>query len=173
MFSLEKVGKSCRDCSGKCCTFTANSMQTTPLETLEVVDWLESENRIDLGLVELLKDCVRKFRLDQEISTGKGTTFRRTYTCPFFKNQNLGCSIAPEVKPYGCLGFNPDGQRIRDGENCSSNIPLLEKRERRFSAMEAEKNSKIKNELSLTWDKSPFPLALLDVMERLDKLRRA
>lgn len=148
----------------------ANSMQTTPLETVEVVNWLKDQGRIDQDLIDKLKKCIADFRLDVEISTGRNSSFRRTYTCPFFKDQSLGCSIAPEVKPYGCLGFNPKKANIVDGEDCISNIELLNERDLMFSVLEQTENAKLVKELSLSWGKLPFPNALLDVMERKDLL---
>jgi Fe-S-cluster containining protein len=169
MQSLEEKGISCKDCNGKCCTFIANSMQTTPLETMEVYNWLKSEGRVDQELKAKLKKCIDDFRLDNEISTGKNSTFRRSYTCPFFMDRSLGCSIAPEVKPYGCLAFNPKVYGVTDGQHCDSRTDLLEDRDKRFAAQEELENERLKNDLGLYWDKYPFPVALLDIMERLDK----
>lgn len=169
MQSLEEKGISCKDCNGKCCTFIANSMQTTPLETMEVYNWLKSEGRVDQELKVKLKKCIDDFRLDNEISTGKNSTFRRSYTCPFFMDRSLGCSIAPEVKPYGCLAFNPRVYGVTDGQHCDSRTDLLEDRDKRFAAQEELENERLKNDLGLYWDKYPFPVALLDIMERLDK----
>jgi hypothetical protein len=168
MKALEEKEISCKDCNGKCCTFIANSMQTTPLETIEVYNWLKKEGRIDNSLKNKLQKCIKDFRLDMEISTGKNSTFRRSYTCPFFMDRNLGCSIAPEVKPYGCLAFNPKVYGITDGQHCESRIDLLEERDKRFASQENLENERLKKDLGLSWDKSPFPLALLDIMERLD-----
>lgn len=168
MKNLEEQKITCRDCNGKCCTFIANSMQTTPFETIEVYNWLKSEGRIDGELKKKLEKCVKDYRLDVEISTGKNSSFRRSYTCPFFMDQNLGCSIAPEVKPYGCLAFNPKVYGVTDGQHCDSRMDLLEERDKRFAAQEELENERLRKDLGLCWEKSPFPLALLDIMERLD-----
>ena len=100
----EKIN--CYSCIGLCCTFESNSMQVTPQEALDVVVLLEKQNRINQELIEMLKENIKKYRLDKEISTGKNSTFRRYYTCPFYKPGERGCTLTKEDKPYGCLGYN-------------------------------------------------------------------
>ena len=116
-------GLHCGSCSGTCCTFTSNSMQIDAEQALDMKNWLVQQERWNEETFKSLEDCVEEFRLDKEISHIK---IRRTYTCPFFKRSSLGCTIAPEVKPYGCLAFNPKEAGVTNGGNCRSNLDLLE-----------------------------------------------
>ena len=168
---MDRLGKekiSCASCTGRCCTSFANSMQCTPLEALEIVKWLQSKNGLTAHLEGLVRQCIEDYRLNYEIPTSRGVPFRRTYTCPFFNHGPLGCLLAPEIKPYGCLGFNPTSKDVTDGENCKSSFNLLEKRDELWSSSEADQIKQIKKELGLSWEKLPMPVALIDVMERLD-----
>lgn len=159
MTGLEEKNITCRDCTGKCCTFQANSMRMTALETEDLYQYLRSNSLFTETLKEKLKTCISEYRLDKDIPTKGGTSFRRTYTCPFFKHESLGCPLPPEVKPYGCLAFNALGTGVEDGENCASDLDLLKNRE---SDEEEEKNLKLKEELGYYWDKLPIPMALLE-----------
>ena len=143
-------------------------MQTTPLETKELLEYLKEEGRINDKLVKDLKATIKRYRLDQDLIHHKKSLIRRTYTCPFFKDQNMGCSIAPEAKPYGCLGFNAKSPAVKDGENCGSDIELLERRELLHIELESVENQKIKAELEIHWDKQPMPVALVELIEKLN-----
>lgn len=134
-------------------------MQMTALETEDLYQYLKTENKWNDELVLKLKECIREFRLDKEISTGKNSNFRRSYTCPFFKHESLGCPLPPEVKPYGCLAFNAMSSGVKDGEDCSSDLELLEKRETEEEVLE---NQKLKESKKYYWDKMPIPMALLE-----------
>ncbi len=123
MESAKNSGIHCGSCEGTCCTYAANSMQIDETQALEMKRWLEAQGRWNDQLFEKLKECVDEFRLDREISNVR---IRRSYTCPFYTGAKLGCSIAPEVKPYGCLAFNPRVGGLTHGGNCSSNRELLE-----------------------------------------------
>ncbi len=164
MDELEKASISCAQCGGTCCTFVANSMQVTPLEALEV--WAQLN---DLSILEKLENCVRFYRLDYEIGTGK-TNMRKTYTCPFFLKQNLGCPFPFEYKPYGCLAFNPVEVDSFQKENCCSNLTLLEKREGQFKEFENEMNDRLRQMLGLSWEKKDLPRALIDVYNCFKRL---
>jgi hypothetical protein len=169
MKEFDKTQINCATCTGKCCTSVANSMQCSPIESLEIFNWLNDEKLWDDNMILKLKTCISDYRLDYEIPTTRGVPLRRTYTCPFFNHGPLGCLLKPEIKPYGCLAFNPLSQKVSDGENCASNTDLLEQRDQLWSEFEEDQNSKLKKSLNLYWDKLPMPIALLDVMERLDK----
>ncbi len=169
MANLEQNSKDCASCSGLCCTFIANSMQTDPIQTLEIYNNLQSSDSFDAELVELLEDTVKNNRLDYEISTGKNSSFRRTYTCPFLNKGPKGCALSRKIKPYGCLGFNPNEVAVSEKGHCSVNIGLLSARERQFEALEDEINRRIKSDLALDWDKYPMPLALLKLHEAVKK----
>ncbi|MBT3583604.1 MAG: hypothetical protein HN509_01750 [Halobacteriovoraceae bacterium] len=151
----------CLGCSGPCCTFRSNSMQMTPLETLDLLDFLKSKKRWTEELRHQLQECVTEFRLDYDLDTGGGHNFRRTYTCPFFTPGPKGCSIEPNSKPYGCLGFNPQAKNISDGENCGADQELLLARDKRYAESEALANQALIERYALDWQKKAIPNALL------------
>lgn len=168
MFRLEKGGVDCFSCSGTCCTYLANSMMTTPLETLDLVLYLQEQGRIDLELQQLLLECIKRYRLDQEPpGDGRRGFVRRHYTCPFFATGPRGCSLSRNAKPYGCLGFNPQRAGIEHGGDCSANVPLLQQQAESWCEAEGMANARIRTELLLDWEKRPMPLALFDMINRL------
>lgn len=162
MAELEGKKIDCFNCTGTCCTFVANSMQITPLEALEILDWLNLDQSGLKDLSRKLKQTVSDYRLDHDLNTGKKALshFRRTYTCPFFHPGPKGCSLSRSAKPYGCLAFNP---RISgdSGSQCKSNTDLLIQRENEFSAFEDEANAKISAHYNISWKKLDLPRALL------------
>jgi Fe-S-cluster containining protein len=155
MRELEEKGWSCRACSGVCCTFVANSMRISPVEAWDLRRWLESEGRWTPELIERLRECVTRYRLDQEPGDGR-RTLRKTYTCPFYSGGPRGCTIHPDHKPYGCLAFNARRPGITEGGSCASAQDLLQARETSFPAENAANTA-------LTADPAPrpIPLALL------------
>lgn len=161
MQRLAEEHKHCAACPGHCCTSVANSMQTTPLETQDVLTYLREAGRWNDELKERLRLSVTKFRLDHIPGNGKRNYLRRTYDCPFFAGSSLGCTIPREVKPYGCLGFNPTAARETEGLSCGSDQELLLKREAVY-ADEASVNQQLQRQHKLWWDKLPLPLALLE-----------
>jgi len=169
MKSLEENDVDCASCDGHCCSYKSNSMQITPLETLELLNYLKENDRWTPDLKETLKDCVTTYRLDKDISTGKNSSFRRTYTCPFYIPGPKGCSISLEIKPYGCLAFNPR-KKGSSGENCKSNIDLLQLRDKENSDFEEVKNSELKETYQLWWNKLAIPVALLEFEKQSNKL---
>ena len=169
MTTLKNKGINCHQCSGPCCTFESNSMQITALEAVDIIQFLNSENRINADLILDLEENITQFRLNQWSGTGK-TNLRKTYTCPFFENAIKGCSISRNSKPIGCLAFNPVEPNITNGGSCKSNLSLLLSRESDFQSSETEINTKLKQLLNLYWDKAPIPVALIDVLKALDKI---
>ena len=158
----------CFNCTGTCCTFSANSMQISPLEAFEIILSLEvtTENILDLKIK--LKKNIKDYRLDHEIFLPKkiNPLLRKTYTCPFFVEGAKGCSIKKELKPYGCLGFNP---RIENdnGSQCLSNIEILKIREDSTNDAEEMANNFLRRELLLDWKKLEIPKAVLIILEKL------
>jgi hypothetical protein len=79
-------------------------MQITASEAREITTYLGDE-----GVAKIktkLEECVTEFRLD--ITQGQGQrVLRKNYTCPFFSHGPLGCTLPKEIKPVGCLAFNP------------------------------------------------------------------
>ena len=169
MDALESQNINCASCSGKCCTSVANSMQCSPIEAMEILNWLKEEDLWNKEMKQKLDTCIRDYRLDYEIPTTRGLALRRTYTCPFFNHGPLGCLLMPAIKPYGCLAFNPQSKEISNGENCSSDIKLLEKRDNDWAEFENLKNKEIMLSLSLAWDKLPMPIALLEIDKKIVK----
>jgi len=163
MSALEGSAVTCIGCPGTCCTFLANSMQMTPLETIDLYYYLQENNLWTGDLEDRLKNNISDFRLDKR--TGPGSGIRKSYTCPFFGAKALGCPIPPKVKPYGCLGFNPTLKGNSPGpkeSQCQSSKEDLIERERILSHEEKE-NLWLKEHLGLYWHKESIPIALLDI----------
>ena len=140
-------------------------MQITVLEAFDLYQFLEKEGRWKQGLMERLKENISMFRLDRPVpGDGRRNLARRRYTCPFFKDTALGCSIDPMYKPYGCLGFNALGSDVQDGENCSSRIPVLEAREGSYDS-ELSDNESLRERYGISWTKTSIPQALLEIAE--------
>jgi hypothetical protein len=163
MNALNDENINCYSCTGLCCTFESNSMQVTPQEALDVVLLLYKQNRINQELIDALKENIRKYRLDKEISTGKNSTFRRYYTCPFYQPGEKGCTLTKEDKPYGCLGYNAKKEGARNQNQCGSDFKLLEAQD--ASNVDDSIAQKLQDELKLSWTKLPLPVALLDLLE--------
>lgn len=169
MKELSAEGKNCFSCNGMCCTSLFNSMQTTPVETLEIVTFLESEDRLNEVTLNKINDCISSYRLDKEINMGKGKSFRKTYTCPFFESGAKGCTIGLHDKPYGCLGFNPREVGVSEEGKCSVYADVHEKREARYSHIEDSTNKFLRERLGLYWEKLPMPLAIVKLIEAVGK----
>lgn len=163
MNKLKGSGVNCLSCTGLCCTFISNSMQTDPVQTLELYLYLRETGMWNEDLIKDLLDVIKNNRLDYEIPSGNRSSFRRTYTCPFYNKGPKGCSISPDSKPFGCLGFNAFDENVSDGKNCKSDLSLLKKREDEFSQCEKMSNDYLKKSLNLYWDKLPMPLALIEL----------
>lgn len=160
MEHLESQGMGCIGCKGTCCTYEANSMLVTPVEALDLYTYLKNENLLTDDLKLRLEENVKQYRLEPKFS-GKRTYLRKTYTCPFFGHEELGCPLPREFKPYGCLAFDSHHPHLKAGEHCYSEKEVLEEREKLF-AEESKLNEEIKAEYRLPWDKAPIANALLD-----------
>lgn len=161
---LESQGMDCRGCSGNCCTYEANSMMTTPIEALELIRYLKDTQLLEDELKSKCQNTIQKFRLDHTAGNGRRSFLRRTYTCPFFNHKELGCPLPREVKPYGCLAFNAHHVESKASEHCFSEVDLLRKRDEAFLTEEAL-NQELKKKLNLIWDKTPLPLALIELWD--------
>lgn len=168
MISLNNQKIHCFNCSGTCCSFSANSMQITPLEAFEIILSLNITHENLEPIKEKLSQNIKDFRLDREIFLGKKTNslLRKTYTCPFFVAGPKGCTIKKDLKPYGCLGFNPRIENDNGGQ-CHSNISLLEMREECQNSSEIAANLYLKEELQLDWVKQEIPKAVLSLLEKI------
>ena len=167
MLRLEKEGIDCAHCTGICCSFIANSMQTTPLETLEIINYLSRHHLLNEELLEKLHQVIKDYRLDYHLDTGSGLDFRRTYNCPFYRPGSKGCSLSRTVKPLGCLAFNPGKLNITEGEACAPGFEALKNHQVSWSAEEDMANQFISNTLKLYWQKLPMPLAIIEVYKKL------
>jgi Fe-S-cluster containining protein len=151
MNRLKELEITCSNCAGDCCTFKSNSMQISPPEAKVIRAHLEQTGRWSEPLVNLLRDCVNQFRLNIEIPrSGARANIRRTYTCPFFTPGPRGCSLPKDVKPLGCLAFNP----VIKGatglvSKCQSNQGLLKRAD---------------DQATPQLEKKPIPLALLGLL---------
>lgn len=183
MDKLEKRDVSCKSCPGTCCTFIGNSMQPSVVEAIDLYLYLQENDLWNDELEARLEKCIKDFRLHIRPSTGRGVYMRKSYTCPFFGHQSLGCPIPPQVKPYGCLGFNASEKEEDSGKSCSSNLDALKLREElyQFKAnlsqsekvkAETSEVSKISEDtfskalqetLGLAWHKESIPVALMDL----------
>lgn len=166
MEALEAEGLSCIGCAGNCCTFEGNSMMTTPLEAAEILLHLKASLALNEELKEKLKATISKFRLDHPLGNGRRSFVRKSYTCPFFNHQELGCPLPREVKPYGCLAFNSHHSEKKAGEFCYSEKDLLLDRESLNISFENQVNQRLREKFNLFWEKTPLPLALLDIWEK-------
>ncbi len=161
MDSLSKASIDCQCCRGFCCTKLYNSMQVTPLEALEVTFFLTTCSEINLDeLIDNIEKIIKDYRLDYEVSCGKGGIFRRYYTCPFYKEGAEGCLISFDYKPYGCLSFNPQEKKVSVEGKCYSNIALLKRYEKKFGEYENIVNDQIKKDLGIYWNKISLPVAV-------------
>jgi len=170
MVELESTGLDCSQCSGKCCTYEANSMMTTPSETRELLIFLKENQLWTTELIEKINVAIKTYRLDQNISFGKKTLLRRTYTCPFFNHGEYGCPLPREVKPYGCLAFNSHHPTEKASEHCYSETDLLEKREK-IDPNEFSENEELKMKFHLWWDKLPLPYALIELNKSMSMIK--
>ena len=103
-----------------------------------------------------LDECIKYFRLDHDLGNGSKTFIRRNYTCPFFKGSELGCTIDPSFKPYGCLAFNLAGSE-KEGVDCYSESRFLEKIDEDGARL--SENNKVKKLLGISWEKAYIPIA--------------
>ena len=172
MNSLSNEKIHCLNCSGTCCTFSANSMQITPIEAFEIILSLEIKEEHLSDIKKMLKQNIQDYRLDHEFFLGKKNIshLRKTYTCPFFVSGSKGCTIKKDLKPYGCLGFNPRTEND-NGSHCHSNTPLLESRENSELINEEKANTFLKNELQLDWIKLEIPKAVLSILDKIFPLK--
>ncbi len=127
MEGLAAAGIGCSACTGVCCTFVANSMQITLVEALDILAALERSGRLTLEETARWAAAVARFGLDRPLpGDGRRGMMRRRYTCPFFAEGKLGCTLPPAAKPYGCLTYNARRAGIVDGEACGSQQALLD-----------------------------------------------
>lgn len=165
MNDLESQGMGCVGCSGKCCTYEANSMLITPLEAMELIKYLKENQLMSHDLKHRLKEARVKYRLEPRPLVGKRSYLRKTYTCPFFNHRELGCPLPREIKPYGCLAFDSHHEILKASEHCYSETDLLARRDEQHPE-EAALNDELRSQYQLFWEKSPIPNALLELLDK-------
>lgn len=170
MNDLKEQSINCFQCKGVCCTFEANSMMITPLESLELYLYLCEQKRWNESLVALLNQIITRYRLDVELQTHKQQIMRKTYTCPFYNEGPKGCSISRKIKPYGCLGFNPLTTNCSGNGGCDIYRDELVAREDMWEATELQVNNFLKERLQLHWSKIDICRGLIDLDKRKDLL---
>lgn len=153
----EGRGFDCRSCSGECCTSKSNSMKIDAEEAHDIYSHLVASELWTEELIQKLRDCIRDYRLDVEIPTfGSRPNIRRTYTCPFYaeaSNGPFGCSLPREVRPLGCLAFNPTREHSRGlADQCTSDIKTFAQQEEQNESTQAPHKP---------LEKQPIPIALL------------
>lgn len=141
-------------------------MLMTALEAVELATYLKTNQLMTIDLKSRLEESVTKYRLEPKPLVGKRSYLRKTYTCPFFNHQELGCPLPRDIKPYGCLAFDSHHVTEKASEHCYSETELLEKREA-LHPEEAAMNEKMRTEFKLYWEKSPIPNALLDLWDKI------
>lgn len=161
MEELESKGMGCLGCSGTCCTYEANSMLITPLEALELFDYLKKNQLLNQDLKLKLEANIKTYRLEPKFENSRRSYLRKTYTCPFFNHQELGCPLPREIKPYGCLAFDSHHEELKAGQHCFSEVEILKEREKNHPE-EKLRNEEIRKELNLSWEKAPIPNAILE-----------
>jgi hypothetical protein len=167
MDELKSSGIDCLGCSGRCCTFEANSMMLTPLEAIELISYLKTNNLLTPELLKKLQETRSSYRLEPKYQNTR-SYLRKTYTCPFFNNGELGCPLPREVKPYGCLAFNAHHQTNKASSECFSELDILEKRDDLHLKNEDEINEELRKKYNLFWEKAPIPNALLELWEKFN-----
>jgi len=146
MEALTRDGLDCSNCTGECCTSKYNSMMIGQEEAVLIVNYLRKSKLLTNDLVDRLTETISNFRLNVELpQAGSRPNLRRTYTCTFFNSGPKGCSLPAEVKPFGCLAFNPTKKLARG------------------VAMGCASDSQFLPEVKSKW---PIPVALLDVIKK-------
>jgi hypothetical protein len=116
----------------------------------------------------MMNHSIARFGLDRPMPGDGSRQFgRRTYSCPFFKEEALGCTISRAYKPYGCLAFNPKCKGLKEGGNCESDQYVLMKREEFHQELESVWNTKLSEVFDLDFDKAPLPIALRSILTAL------
>ena len=159
MDQLESKKIDCKKCSGVCCTVNRNSMQVTPIEALDLYFEIQTQISDQESFWMHNHETIHLYGLNREIYV-KGKLLRKNYTCPLFKFESWGCPIDKYLKPLGCLGYNALVTDISAGENCASNIKLLDEVHENIKTEWSELNNKLKNLLQFNFDKTSIPVAL-------------
>ena len=172
MYDNEKKGLDCMSCTGRCCTYEANSMQMTSIEALEAMAALEEKDLLNQETRRRLEDCISEFRLDKYIQIGAGEYYRKSYTCPFFFYPSFGCGLGVDHKPYGCIAFNPCESGQKDGGNCQSDLEIQEERNLQFESIEDLAAKYLFDKYDISTLKEAIPIKLLEIWRKVysDKL---
>lgn len=140
-------------------------MMVTPLEALEVMNHLNVHSMKNDELKDKISKTIQQYRLEHPAGPRGKTLVRKTYTCPFFNHQELGCPLPREIKPYGCLAFNAHDKEKKAGEFCFSDLKIQESRAQ-DNLWEDQKNVDLKKKFNIWWEKTPLPLALIELWDQ-------
>ena len=165
----ESEGIDCSKCRGVCCTFERNKIHISPLEGMDLLLhffelYSDDRERWD-QLVSRLEANIKEYRLDKVLLDRSSFRFRRTYTCPFFDHQSLGCEIPRSSKPYGCLAYGPDRAGVENGESCERWTEVMKERDEKFESEESQLNHKIFKYFQLIDERHSIPMMLLDMIQ--------
>ncbi len=99
VIEVQSTIRTCEAC-GECCTDQRNTMRILPVEAERIAAHLRGpmKDRRE-EFVRRMKATVARYSL----KPGQG---KKRYTCSFLE-EDLTCALPFDVKPVGCLGFNP------------------------------------------------------------------
>ncbi len=121
MDRLAEQGIDCSACAGTCCTFVANSMQIAAAEAELIADHLHGAPEGVDEWIQKLTRTISVHGLDRPLpGDGRRTFGRRRYSCSFFRGAGVGCALPREIKPLGCLAFNPRRGQQKEGGDCAT-----------------------------------------------------
>lgn len=165
----DSLAVNCLNCTGVCCTQMRNSMQVTLAEGLLLYIDLRKKNLVTEELTNKCQSTIIESRIDQSLYV-KGKRLRRNYTCPLFQFHSFGCPLSMENKPFGCLAYNPTVAQEKAGDNCRSEISLLEETDIKIQSSLSQLNSLIASTLKCSEEKQTIPESILFFHSHLSKL---
>lgn len=165
----DSLAVNCLNCTGVCCTQMRNSMQVTLAEGLLLYIDLRKKNLVTEELTNKCQSIIIESRIDQSLYV-KGKRLRRNYTCPLFQFHSFGCPLSMENKPFGCLAYNPTVAQEKTGDNCRSEISLLEETDIKIQSSLSQLNSLIASTLKCSEEKQTIPESILFFHSQLSKL---
>ena len=75
-----------------------------------------------------------------------------------------------ENKPFGCLAYNPTVAQEKAGDNCRSEISLLEETDIKIQSSLSQLNSLIASTLKCSEEKQTIPESIIFFHSQLSKL---
>jgi hypothetical protein len=159
--NLEQKGVDCFKCVGTCCTFEANSMKIGPLQAVEIVEFFFSQGSDLKEIYDSCEKSIKSYRLDQNLGLSKSSqSFRRTYTCPFYKQEVFGCRVSRDSRPFGCLAFNPLISNQTKGGECKHSKQVKSSPDQQSDGLSKE----LFEYFGWLEDSLPIPVAVVSVL---------